>query len=334
VTTVSLNQPAIVNWSSLDLLAGEQLNFTSGGAGYASLNLVSGGTSFIHGSITADGPFYLVNPAGVFLGPTGSITAPSVLISALTPADPAAVLAGGTTSWNGSGLGNDVFIDGAIHAGSSLLVLGGNIVIGSTARVQADAASGRVELIAGNSGIIGGPGGAGSAAGPTAGVPSSIVNQGQVVGHSVTLISQGSIANGGDIRSWLADSAGDRVLLRAVDIVHEAQGQITTRQLVTDWDLTPTLLGKVINPDDGSNPATPSTTVQLPRLSSSGTQAVTKLQPGQLNYTHLSTVNVAAMKPTAAGSKAAQTVRRRGGETASPKKKPLVKRASFFGQTK
>jgi len=335
-TTVSLNRNSQINWSSLSLAAGEQLQVLStGGGAYASLNLVTGGRSTILGAITADGPFYLVNPAGIFVGASGSIHAPQVLLSTLTPSDPVAALNGGTTSWSTAGLGT-VQIEGAISAATSIVILSETISINRNASVATtDAAVGRIDMVAASSGVTG-AGGNWSVLDPSRGQTGTLSNTGRIQAHSVQLISHGSLVNGGVITTGGATTPrGDQVLLRAVDIVNEESGIITARDIRFEGDLTPTQLGKLIDPDDGSNPGATTSTAQIPRLSGGAPQVVTQINPGQLGFTTLQSVQLAAPKPTATAAESTLAVRRGANrDTVEKSKRGKVKRTSFFGQVK
>ena len=333
-TTVTLNLPSQINWTNLSLAAGNSLRFESvGGAGHPSLNIVTGPRSQINGSITADGPFYLVNPAGIFVGASGSITAPQVLLSTLSPADNSAALKGLSTTWSTSGFGT-VDVQGSITAATSLVILSETITIGTNATVKTtDAAAGRIEMIAASSGVTG-HAGAWTVTTPARGQSGTLSNTGRVEGHSVQLISHGSLVNGGVITTGGAKSPkGDSVLLRAVDIVNETKGSINSRSVTFEGDTTPTLLGKIINPDDGSNPGATTGTTQIPRLSGGSPQVVTQINPGQLSYTTLQSIQLASPKPTATVKSPTLAVRR-GAEEVKPKATKKLKRTSFFGAVK
>ncbi len=333
-TTVTLNQSSQVNWTNLSLAAGNSLKFVSaGGAGYASLNIVTGPRSQINGSINADGPFYLVNPAGIFIGASGSITAPQVLLSTLSPADNSAALKGLSTTWSTSGFGT-VEVQGSITAATSLVILSETISINTNATVKTtDAGAGRIEMIAASTGVTGNAG-AWTVTTPTRGQSGTLSNTGRVEGHSVQLISHGSLSNGGVITTGDAKSPkGDSVLLRAVDIVNEIKGSISSRDVKFEGDSTPTLLGKIINPDDGSNPGATSSTTQIPRLSGGSPQVVTQINPGQLSYTTLQSIQLASPRPTAT-SKGPTLAVRRGSENEKSKATTKLKRTSFFGAVK
>ncbi|MBP2232454.1 filamentous hemagglutinin family protein, partial [Azospirillum agricola] len=73
MTVTQQGSRGIVNWNSFSIGQGAKVAFENGSG--ATLNRVSGGNpSAIAGSLTATGSVYLVNPAGVVVGPTGTVT--------------------------------------------------------------------------------------------------------------------------------------------------------------------------------------------------------------------------------------------------------------------
>jgi filamentous hemagglutinin family protein len=60
---------AVINWQGFDIGAGEAVNFQQPSSSAIALNrLTSGGASQIHGSLTANGNVWIVNPQGVMFG--------------------------------------------------------------------------------------------------------------------------------------------------------------------------------------------------------------------------------------------------------------------------
>ncbi|PGH55494.1 hypothetical protein CRT60_19545 [Azospirillum palustre] len=73
MTVTQQGSRGIVNWDSFSIGQGAKVAFENGSG--ATLNRVSGGNpSAIAGSLTATGSVYLINPAGVVVGPTGTVT--------------------------------------------------------------------------------------------------------------------------------------------------------------------------------------------------------------------------------------------------------------------
>lgn len=81
----SINQTSdrlAIQWDSFDIAEGEQVSFSQPDAGAIALNQdLSGNLSEILGDLTANGQVFLLNPAGVLVGATGSIDTAGLLIS-------------------------------------------------------------------------------------------------------------------------------------------------------------------------------------------------------------------------------------------------------------
>ncbi len=81
VTVQQSTQRAVINWHSFDIAAGEQVIFQQPSSSSVTLNRVTGGmgASQILGNITANGTVMLVNPNGVFIGPSAHINVGSMV---------------------------------------------------------------------------------------------------------------------------------------------------------------------------------------------------------------------------------------------------------------
>ncbi|WP_170125458.1 MBG domain-containing protein [Jannaschia seohaensis] len=65
---------AIINWDGFSVGQGNRVDIAQPGSGSAILNRVTGpGGSAIHGQINAPGRVFVVNPNGIFIGPTGQV---------------------------------------------------------------------------------------------------------------------------------------------------------------------------------------------------------------------------------------------------------------------
>ncbi len=79
---------AVVNWQSFSIGSGGHVDVQQPGAGASMLNRVTGTTtSEIHGRLTANGQVHLVNPNGIFIGPSGTVTAGGFVASTLDISD-------------------------------------------------------------------------------------------------------------------------------------------------------------------------------------------------------------------------------------------------------
>ena len=73
---------AVINWNQFSIAAGETTKFVMPSASSAALNRVlSGNPSAIYGSLQANGHLFLINPAGILVGPGGTINAASFIAS-------------------------------------------------------------------------------------------------------------------------------------------------------------------------------------------------------------------------------------------------------------
>lgn len=72
VTVTQTSATGIINWNTFSIGAGNSVRFDNGSG--STLSRVTGNvTSEIDGALTATGTLYLVNPAGVVVGPSGSV---------------------------------------------------------------------------------------------------------------------------------------------------------------------------------------------------------------------------------------------------------------------
>ena len=104
-TTMTINQGsdrAVVNWDGFSIGQGARVDINQPGADAAILNRVTGDTtSQIHGQLNANGRVFVVNPNGIFIGPTGRVNAGSFVASTLNMRDDDFVT--GKTVFEGNG---------------------------------------------------------------------------------------------------------------------------------------------------------------------------------------------------------------------------------------
>lgn len=85
---VSTSERAIINYESFNIAGKERVQFNQPTASSSVLNRVVGqDPSSILGSIQSNGKVFLVNPHGVYFGPTASVNVGSLVVSALDIAD-------------------------------------------------------------------------------------------------------------------------------------------------------------------------------------------------------------------------------------------------------
>ena len=85
--SLTINQASdkvIINWNSFSIGAGELTRFVQPGASSAALNRVLGGNpTSIYGMLQGNGHVYVINPAGILVGPGGVINTHSFAGSTL-----------------------------------------------------------------------------------------------------------------------------------------------------------------------------------------------------------------------------------------------------------
>ncbi|MGN6095802.1 MAG: two-partner secretion domain-containing protein [Bosea sp. (in: a-proteobacteria)] len=92
---------AIINWGSFSIGAGNAVRFENGSG--ATLNRVIGvSPSLINGALSASGSVYLVNPAGITIGPSGTVTTGGSFIASTHDVSDAAFNAGGDLTFKGA----------------------------------------------------------------------------------------------------------------------------------------------------------------------------------------------------------------------------------------
>ena len=145
--TVTVNQNSnttIINWQTFSINAGELTKFVQPSSSSAALNRVLGGqTSFINGTLSANGQVYLLNGNGIVVGPGGVINTAGFTGSTRDISD--SDFLSGNLHFVGSG-------DGGVKNLGKITALGGDVVlIGKTVDNQgAVNASGTAGLVAGD----------------------------------------------------------------------------------------------------------------------------------------------------------------------------------------
>ncbi len=103
-TSLTVNQSSstgIVNWSSFSVGQGNQVQFNNGSG--ATLNRVTGNVpSSIDGLVSATGSVYLVNPAGVVVGPSGVVKTGGSFVASTLDVKDADFQAGGALTFSGN----------------------------------------------------------------------------------------------------------------------------------------------------------------------------------------------------------------------------------------
>jgi filamentous hemagglutinin family protein len=102
VTIQQATTSAIINWQDFSIATGETTRFQVPTSLSSTLNRVTGGNiSNIYGTLQSNGRVFLINPNGVFIGPTGRIDTASFLASTLNLSD-AQYLQNGDLNFSGT----------------------------------------------------------------------------------------------------------------------------------------------------------------------------------------------------------------------------------------
>ena len=83
VLTVTNSNGAIINWDKFSIKAGETTHFAQSSASSAVLNRVLNDPSAIYGTLSSNGRVWLVNPAGILVGPGGRVDTAGFVASTL-----------------------------------------------------------------------------------------------------------------------------------------------------------------------------------------------------------------------------------------------------------
>ncbi|MCX7165266.1 MAG: filamentous hemagglutinin N-terminal domain-containing protein [Rhodocyclales bacterium] len=79
VLTVTNSNGAIINWSSFNIAPGQAVQFVQPSTSSAVLNRVMNDPSAIIGKLSSNGRVWLVNPAGIIVGPGGRINTNAIV---------------------------------------------------------------------------------------------------------------------------------------------------------------------------------------------------------------------------------------------------------------
>lgn len=131
-TTLTINQSsqsAVVNWQSFSISQGYAVNINQPNASSAILNRVTGNTpSSIAGSLTANGQVYLVNPNGIAITPSGTVTTGGGFVASTLGISDADFM-NGKRSLSGNGASAAVSNAGTITVGRGgyMALIGGTV---------------------------------------------------------------------------------------------------------------------------------------------------------------------------------------------------------------
>ena len=148
ITTMQLfvSGPAILEWSDFSIAEGESVQFVQADATSAVMNRVTGSAmSQINGSLQSNEALYLLNPQGLFIAQSGSISCGAFYASGLDVANDA-FLAGGDLHFTGNATAPLIHLGTATSSNGNLFFLGHQV----ENRSILTALSGAVGLLAGH----------------------------------------------------------------------------------------------------------------------------------------------------------------------------------------
>ena len=127
VLTVTNSPGAIINWQKFSIQAGETTHFAQTAASSTVLNRVLNDPTAIYGTLSSNGRVWLVNPAGIMVGPGGRVDVAGFVASTLNISNEN-FLAGRKLFENTPGAGG-VINQGEIRtpAGGSVYLIGSNV---------------------------------------------------------------------------------------------------------------------------------------------------------------------------------------------------------------
>lgn len=293
----------------------------------------SSNASSIAGSITSTGAFGLISPKGIQVDTTGSISASQIVLSTLRSSSPAEM-------WSGQPLytlPNSPAItqlSGSLHATQGDLVLLGHKITQDPGAIAQ--ASGHLQLLTTrpNHSIQKNSTGAYQKIAGTnvSDTEEKIINNGSLRGNRITILTEGYLSNAGEIRSAGANNA---VHMEAGVLVHENKpGALISSSQFTYSAQAVVLAGPVFDPDEGANPGTISTSIELSDLSKDDYNGKPKvnLQPSQYASRSKDRVVIPSAVPKKNTPVLASRSTTKSREPEPKKAAPQKKKTLFFGR--
>ena len=231
------NSPgAIINWQGFSIRAGEITNFSQQSAASSVMNRVVGGDiSSIYGQLTSNGRVFLINPAGLIVGPGGSIDTAGFVGSTLNMSN--ADFLAGKLRFSGDANSGTIINQGWIRTsyGGSVLLVAPRIE--NSGLIQTP--GGELILAAGQKLTVGSLDQEGvqfEVQAPT----DAVVNVGKLFADGGAVgVFAGTIKHSGDIRAnALIRDAGGNIVLKAANDIQIATGSSTSASGGTGGTIT------------------------------------------------------------------------------------------------
>jgi filamentous hemagglutinin family protein len=215
LTVNQSTQIGIINWQSFSIGKGDSVSIANGKG--ATLNRVTGGNiSTIAGSLKSTGSVYVVNQAGMVVGPGGKVVTNGSFVASTRDVSDATFMAGGNIDLSGTSSGT-VVNQGSITSTNGNVVLVGKSVTNSG---SVSAAKGDASLVAGDNVLL-------QASGDDAVLVETgsgdVTNTGTVAAAQIALNAAGgnvyalAVNNGGVIRATGTKTQDGHVYLTAGD---------------------------------------------------------------------------------------------------------------------
>lgn len=216
--TITQSSPrAILNWSSFSVGQGASVHFANGRG--ATLNRVTGGDlSRIDGVLSASSSVYLLNPAGILIGPGGQIATGGTFLGSTLDLSDADFLSGGALSFSGDSHASVINLGRIGASGGDILLLSRTVENGG----EIEARGGAAVLASGSRVTLAEGGATGARLQVELGEPGGGVTQsGRIRAAMVDLATQGgniyALAGnlGGEVLASGAGRLGGRVTISA-----------------------------------------------------------------------------------------------------------------------
>jgi filamentous hemagglutinin family protein len=212
LTINQTSQQAIANFASFNVGSGALVDIRQINSSAALLARVTGSdSSLIQGQIRADGALWLINQAGIMVGPGARIDVARFIASSLNVTD--SDFLAGRMNFKGTGTPGDVRNAGTINAasGGSIYLVGANVA--NTGSLNAP--QGEVLLAAGQTVQLVDTATPGVSVAIT-GTPGEARNMGQITAEAGRIgLAAGLVNNSGTINASSAVREGGRIFLRA-----------------------------------------------------------------------------------------------------------------------
>lgn len=213
--TLNINQTsqqAIANFSSFNVGSGALVDIRQLNSSAALLARVTGGDpSLIQGQIRADGALWLINQAGIMVGPGARIDVSRFIASSLNVSD--GDFLAGRMNFKGAGTPGEVRNEGIVNAasGGSIYLVGANV----TNSGSLNAPQGEILLAAGQTVQLVDTATPGVSVAIT-GTPGEARNMGRITAEAGRIgLAAGLVSNSGTLNASSAVREGGRIFLRA-----------------------------------------------------------------------------------------------------------------------